>query len=139
MTFHTRIVALAAFTALACSTAGVALRANGAEFFEAQNDGRVVLYYFASVKDSKGNVLDKVMVTIHAKNADLKFPFRVNQPGHFRSPDIGKSIEGAGKTVDPKQIEISLAKTGYKTVKAPAIPDKMGAVDLGLYVMDPVQ
>ncbi len=123
--------------ALACATSGVALRANGAEFFEAQNDGRVVLYYFGNVKDSSGNVLDKLMVTITARNAGLTFPFRNDSPGHFRSPDIGKSIEGAGKTVDPSQIEVKITKAGYKLVKAPPIPDKKGAVDLGLFVLDP--
>ena len=41
--------------------------ANGAEFFEAQQDGPPVLYYFGNVKDTAGNVLDKVMVTIAVK------------------------------------------------------------------------
>ena len=97
---QTRILTVALAAALACATGSVGLRANGAEFFEAQNDGRVVLYYFGNVKDSKGNVLDKLMVTITAKNAGLTFPFRNDSPGHFRSPDIGKSIEGAGKAVE---------------------------------------
>lgn len=120
--------------------AGTSLRiqANGAEFFEAENDGKIVLYYFGNVKDSKGNVIDKVMVTITAKNANLTFPFRNDTPGHFRSPDIGKSIQGAGKPVDPAQIEISISKPGYKLVKAPKIPMKMGAVQLDAFVLDPV-
>lgn len=139
MTLQTRLVALVGIVALTCATAGVSLRANGAEFFEAQNDGRVVLYYFGSIKDSKGNVLDKLKVTITAKNAKLTFPFRNDSPGHFRSPDIGKSIEGAGQKVDPSQIEVTITKDGYKLVKAPTVPNKMGAVDLGQFVLDPVQ
>jgi hypothetical protein len=119
--------------------AGVGLRANGAEFFEAENDGRVVLYYFGSIKDSKGNPVDKAMVTIKAKNADMTFPFRNDAPGHFRSPDIGKSLEGIGKKVDPAQVEVTITKAGYKLVKAPKIPNKLGAVDLGLFVLDPAQ
>jgi hypothetical protein len=124
--------------ALLGSSASLRIHANGAEFFEAENDGKVVLYYFGSIKDSKGTVLDKVMVTITAKNAGLTFPFRNDTPGHFRSPDIGKSIQGAGKTVDPAQIEITITKAGYKLVKAPKVPNKMGAVQLDTFVLDPV-
>lgn len=137
MRLQAGIVVVAAAVALSGAVGSAGLRANGAEFFEAQNDGRVVLYYFGNVKDSKGNVLDKLMVTITARNAGLTFPFRNDSPGHFRSPDIGKSIEGAGKKVDPAQIEVKISKPGYKLVKAPAIPDKQGAVDLGLFVLDP--
>ena len=124
--------------ALLVSGTSVRIHANGAEFFEAENDGKVVLYYFGNVKDSKGSVVDKVMVTITAKNAGLTFPFRNDAPGHFRSPDIGKSIQGAGKAVDPAQIEITVSKPGYKLVKAPKIPNKMGAVQLDTFVLDPV-
>src|SRR5690348_3355906 len=131
MRLQTGIFVVAATVALSGAVGSTGLRANGAEFFEAQNDGRVVLYYFGNVKDSKGNVLDKLMVTITAKNAGLTFPFRNDSPGHFRSPDIGKSIEGAGKKVDPAQIEVKISKPGYKLVKAPAIPAKQGAVDRG--------
>jgi hypothetical protein len=123
--------------ALLASLAGATLRANGAEFFEAQNDGRVVLYYFGNIKDSKGNPVDKVMVTIKA--ADMTFPFRNDSPGHFRSPDIGRSLEGVGKKVDPAQVQVTITKKDYKLVKAPKVPAKLGAVDLGLFVMDPVE
>jgi hypothetical protein len=97
-----------------------------------------VLYYFGSVKDSKGNVLDKLMVTINVKNVSMTFPFRNNSPGHFRSPDIGKAIQGLGKTVDPAQIDITIAKPGYKIVRAPKMPSKLGAVQLD-FVLDPVK
>jgi hypothetical protein len=114
-----------------------AVRANGAEFFEAENDGRIVLYYFGNIKDSKGNPIDKVMVTIKA--GDMTFPFRNDAPGHFRSPDIGKSLEGVGKKVDPASVQVTVTKSGYKLVKAPQVPKKMGAVDLGMFVLDPAQ
>lgn len=114
--------------------------ANGAEFFEARQDGApAVLYYFGNVKDSKGNVVDKVMITISAKNVGLNFPFRNDAPGHFRSPDIGKAIKGMGKAVDPSQIEVTVAKPGYKLVKAPKVPNKLGAVQLETFVLDPVE
>jgi hypothetical protein len=139
MTRHIHIVALAAIVVTGCLAAPRALRANGAEFFEAENDGKIVLYYFGSVKDSKGAPLDKLMVTVTAKNAGLTFPIRNDAPGHFRTSDIGKAIEGMGKKVDPTQIDITIAKPGYKTVKTPAIPNKMGAVQLDTFVLDPVK
>jgi hypothetical protein len=120
-----------------CATAVVA--ANGVEFFNAQADGPTVLYYAGHVKDSKGNVIDKVMITISAKNVGMNFPFRNDSPGHFRSPDIGKAIQGLGKTVDPTQIEVTVSKAGYKVVTAPKIPNKLGAVQLDTFVMDPVE
>jgi hypothetical protein len=135
----TRAVVLAVLVAaaLVAPPASHPVRANGAEFFEAENDGTIVLYYFGHVKDSKGNVLDKLMVTITAKNVKMTFPFRNDSPGHFRSPDIGKAIQGLGKTVDPSQIDITVTKDGYKVVKAPKIPNKMGAVLLENFVLDP--
>ena len=119
-------------------SAALVLHANGAEFFEAENDGKTVLYYFGSVKDSKGTVLDKLMVTIKVKSVSMTFPFRNNSPGHFRSVDIGKAVQGLGKTVDPAQVEITVTKPGYKVVRAPKIPNKLGAVQLD-FVLDPVK
>ena len=69
----------------------------------------------------------------------MNFPFRNDAPGHFRSPDIGKAIQGLGKTVDPAQIEITITKAGYKVVRAPKIPNKLGAVQLDDFVLDPVE
>ena len=89
------------------------------------------------MKDTAGNVLDKVMVTISVKNAGMNVPFRNDSPGHFRSPDIGKALKGLGKAVDPTQIEIKITKPGYKLVKSPAIPNKQGAVQLDQFVMAP--
>ena len=116
-----------------------AIRANGAEFFEAENDGKVVLYYFGQIKDSKGAPLDKLMVTVKAKNVDMTFPIRNDSPGHFRTSDIGRAIEGLGKKVDPSQIEITVTKAGYKVVTSPRIPNKLGAVQLDTFVLDPVK
>jgi hypothetical protein len=40
--------------------------------------------------------------------------------------------------VDPAQIDITIAKPGYKIVRAPKIPTKLGAVQLD-FVLDPVK
>src|SRR5262245_58034232 len=96
---------LAVLVILTLSLAGArATFANGAEFFAAQQDGPPVLYYFGNVKDSQGNVLDKLMITISVKSVGISVPFRNDAPGHFRSPDIGKALKGLGKPVDPAQI-----------------------------------
>ena len=66
-----RVSILAAAIVLAgVATSGV-LSANGVEFFNAQVDGPTVLYYAGHIKDSQGNVVDKVMVTISAKNVGM--------------------------------------------------------------------
>jgi len=130
-------VRLLAMAVLALFTSAAAL-ANGVEFFNAQNEGPAVLYYFGHVKDSNGNVLDKLMITVSAKNIGMNFPFRNDSPGHFRSPDVGRAIQGLGKTVDTSQIEVTITKAGYKMVSAPKIPNKLGAVQLDNIVMEPV-
>jgi hypothetical protein len=135
---HLRFAVVGTMLAGALIAAPRAIRANGAEFFEAENDGKVVLYYSGSVKDSQGNPLDKLMVTVSAKNAGLTFPMRNDAPGHFRTIDVGRAIQGAGKTIDPAQIEITITKQGYKMVKVPKIPNKLGAVVLDGFVLDPV-
>jgi hypothetical protein len=139
MTVRPGLAALVAVAVLGTLGTSALVRANGAEFFEAENDGKVVLYYSGQVKDSKGTVLDKVIVTISVKNVGMNFPFRNDAPGHYRSTDIGKAIQGVGKPIDPSQIEIKITKAGYKTVKAPKIPNKLGAVQLDTYVLDPIQ
>ena len=136
MKFRTSLAIALGIAALGVTSTAV-VRANGAEFFAAQQDGPPVLYYFGNVKDSQGNVLDKLMITISVKNAGMNVPFRNDAPGHFRSPDIGKALKGLGKAIDPSQIEVKIAKPGYKLVKAPAVPNKLGAVQLDLFVMDP--
>ena len=136
MKLYPGLVAWVGAAVIAASSGGTLLRANGAEFFEAENDGKIVLYYFGNIKDSKGNPLDKVTVTIVA--GDLTFPFRNDQPGHFRSIDVGKSIEASGKKVDPAQVRISASKAGYKMVSAPKIPNKMGSVQIDTIILDPV-
>jgi hypothetical protein len=135
MTLRTRLATtLVGVVALGLATSGI-VRANGAEFFEAQQDGPPILYYFGSVKDTAGNVLDKLMITISVKDAGMNVPFRNDAPGHFRSPDIGKALKGLGKNVNPAQIEIKITKPGYKLVKSAPVPNKLGAVQLDQFVM----
>jgi hypothetical protein len=138
MKITTKLVAVMGALALAAAVS-TDLRANGTEFFDAEHDGEVLLYYFGNVRDTKGGVVDKFMITVKDKSSDLTFPFRNDTPGHFRSPDIGKAIKGAGKPVDPRMIEVTISKPGYKIVRAPRVPDKQGAVELDTFIVEPVQ
>jgi hypothetical protein len=101
-------------------TAGVAW-ANGEEFFGTK-DTKLDMYYFGHIKDTDGKVLDNAVVTVVAKNLNMKFPFRNDAPGHFRSPDIGKAIKGLGKAIDPAQMEITIVKKGYVMASPVKLP-----------------
>lgn len=131
------LLGLLGVVASGATPAGV-VRANGTEFFDAEHDGEVLLYYFGNVRDTKGQVVDKFMVTIKDKAAGLTFPFRNDTPGHFRSPDVGKAIKGSGKPVDPRNIEVTISKAGYRIVRAPKVPDKQGAVELDNFIVEAV-
>jgi hypothetical protein len=117
------IVSLGALV-LVCGllTAGVAW-ANGEEFF---GDKDMVLdtYFFGHIKDPGGKVLDNAVVTVRARDLDMKFPFRNDAPGHFRSPDIGRAVKGLGKQLDLAQIEIEVAKKGYVLAGPIRLPKK---------------
>src|SRR5262245_59957276 len=109
---------------LACGVLGAgAAWANGAEVFGTK-DTKLDMYYFGHIKDTDGKVLDNAVVTVIAKNISMKFPFRNDAPGHFRSPDIGKAIKGLGKTIDPSQMEITIQKKGYVLTAPVKVPNK---------------
>src|SRR5262249_24172487 len=97
--------------------------ANGEEFFGTK-DTKLDMYYFGHIKDTDGKVLDNAVVTVVAKNISMKFPFRNDAPGHFRSPDIGKAIKGLGKTIDPSEMEITIQKKGYLLTAPVKVPNK---------------
>ena len=136
MTVQSRLAGFLTCAAIVLGLSGV-VWANGEEFFEADDAGSMVLYYFGHVKDANGKSLDNLLITISAKNVKMNFPFRNDAPGHFRSPDVGKAIKGLGKTVDPAQIDANVVKAGYKLARLTTIPNKLGAVQLE-FVMEPV-
>lgn len=132
-----RFVTFTAACAVALLTMSAVAWANGEEFFEDET-GKPQLYYFGHVKDSKGKSLDGILVTVSVKNVGMNFPFKNDAPGHFRSPDVGKALIGLGKKIDVNQVEVKVAKPGYKLTKAVKVPNKLGAVQLE-FVMDPAQ
>lgn len=105
---------------------GIAL-ANGGEFFlPAPEHGKVDLVYFGHIKDTDGNYLDGVEMTIKVDGIGMTFPFDNDSIGHYRSPDVGAQIKDNGETVDPSKITITASKKGYKVVtpKTNAVPMK---------------
>jgi hypothetical protein len=128
-----------AVAGVACVLVGAGLAwANGEEFFGTK-DTKLDTYYFGHIKDASGKVLDNAVVTVVAKDLNLKFPFRNDAPGHFRSPDIGKAVKGLGKTIDPSQIEIVVLKKGYRLAAPVRVPNKaeggIGPLDL---ILEPI-
>ena len=108
-------------------TASAPTFANGGEFFlPAPEHGHVDLVYFGHIKDTDGNYLDQVEMTIHVDGIGMTFPFDNDTVGHYRSPDVGAQIKDNGEAIDASKITISAAKKGYKVVtpKSNAVPLK---------------
>ena len=137
MKLNTRLTTILGAAAIALA-GSITVVANGTEFFDASHDGEVLLYYYGNVRDSKGAVVDNFRVTVNAKNVPLNMPFRNDVPGHFRSPDVGRAIKESGKPVDPRFIEVTISKPGYRVTRAPKVPDKQGAVLLDGWVLEPI-
>ena len=112
------------------------LLANGESFFIPAAKGPVDLVYFARVKNARtGRPIEKPpYVTIVDPYSGLIIPFVGDSPGHFRSPDIGKSIkEVTTHPVDTRQLEIVVSAMGYQTVKVGTIPrQSKGAIELNV-------
>ena len=104
--------ALAAVVALGVmSTCPVASWANGGGFFSDDEDDTADLgpAFFGFVKDAKGKFVQDVEITATIKSQNSTYVLHTDVTGHYRIPGFSKSI-------DPKDIEISAAKSGYKIV-----------------------
>ena len=114
------------------------LLANGESFFIPAVRGPVDLVYFARVKNARtGRPIEKPpYVTIVDPYSGLIIPFVGDSPGHFRSPDIGKSIkEVTTHPIDTSQLEIVVSAMGYQTVKVGPIPrQSKGAIELNVKI-----
>ena len=128
---HSSVLAIVA-ALLATGT----LLANGESFFIPAVRGPVDLVYFARVKNARtGRPIEKPpYVTIVDPYSGLIIPFVGDSPGHFRSPDIGKSIkEVTTHAIDTRQLEIVISAMGYQTVKVGNIPrQSKGAIELNV-------
>jgi hypothetical protein len=108
--------------------------ADGYEFFTVDRGRPVNLVYVGQIRDrDTGKVVrEPAYFMVTEKHSGMTFPFVNDRPGHFRSPDIGESVEElAGTTVDPKNLEFELSVAGYKTMKLTEVPRKnKGVVEL---------
>jgi hypothetical protein len=104
-----------AILSLAVSAVGALTAfANGGDFFEelsatwgAANADEGVPY-FGYVKDTRGKMVGNVAITATTANGS-SFVVQSDKMGHYRIP-------GFSKSVDPKLVQITCAKTGYKLV-----------------------
>ena len=122
---------------LAFAAAGPAW-ADGYEFFTVDRGKTVKLAYVGQIRE-KGSgriVRDPAYFMVTEKRSGMTFPFANDRPGHYRSPDIGESVEElAGTSVSPKDLEFSLEVAGYKSVNVTGAPRKStGIVELNFIV-----
>jgi hypothetical protein len=112
--------------------------ADGYEFFTVDRGKPVNLVYVGQIRDKQTGrmVREPAYFMVTEKHSGMTFPFVNDRPGHFRSPDIGESVEElAGTEVDPKNLEFELSVAGYKTVTLTSVPRKSkGVVELNFRV-----
>lgn len=127
-----------ALALLACTAIASPAWADGYEFFTVDRGKPVNLVYVGQIRDKQTGrmVREPAYFMVTEKHSGMTFPFVNDRPGHFRSPDIGESVEElAGTSVDPKNLEFELSVAGYKTVKLTEVPRKnKGVVELNFKV-----
>jgi hypothetical protein len=113
-------------------------RADGYEFFTVDRGRPVNLVYVGQIRDKHtGRVVrEPAYFMVTEKRSGMTFPFVNDRPGHYRSPDIGESVqELAAATVDPADLEFEVSVAGYKSVKLTSVPRKnKGVVEVNFKV-----
>jgi hypothetical protein len=114
------------------------VRGNGYEFFTVDRAHSVKLAYVGQIREkATGRIVrEPAYFMVTEKRSGMTFPFVNDRPGHYRSPDIGQSVEELAATaVDPKDLEFELAVTGYKSVTLTKAPRKnKGIVEVNFLV-----
>ena len=87
--------------------------ANGGDFFEElsatwQNNSDEGVPYFGFIKDSKGKLIPNASVTATTPSGS-SFVVQADNMGHYRIP-------GFSKSVDPKRVQVTCSKPGYRLV-----------------------
>ena len=101
--------AAAAVALLVCAPAF----ANGGDFFEElsatwQNNADEGVPYFGFVRDAKGKMIPNATVTATTASGS-SFVVQADTMGHYRIP-------GFSKSVDPKLVQVTCSKPGYRLV-----------------------
>ena len=127
-----------AVTVLASATLVRPAWADGYEFFTVDRGKPVNLVYVGQIreKDTGRVVREPAYFMVNEKRSGMTFPFVNDRPGHYRSPDIGESVEElAGFTVNPADLEFEVSVAGYKNVKLSNAPRRnQGVVELNFRV-----
>ena len=112
------------------------VRANGENFFApVPSDGPVHLAYVGRIKDAvTGRQIKKeLLMTITDSKTSAFFPIMDDQPGHYRTPDIGRMLKGMGEDVDPKRLSAEIIVDGYKPKVLEVFPRRAhGVVELNI-------
>lgn len=81
---------------------------NGASFFDDDDhDDNVGPGFFGFVKETNGKLVPDAIITASIKQMNSTVTARTNVMGVYRIPGFAKSI-------DPKQVDITCSKEGYK-------------------------
>jgi hypothetical protein len=85
--------------------------ANGKGFFEEleEDEEDVGPPYFGFVKEPNGKFMPDATIVATIKSMNSSVTVRTDVQGHFRIPGFSKSI-------DPKEVDITCSKDGYKQV-----------------------
>ena len=102
-------VAIAAASFFACMPAF----ANGGDFFEElsatwQTNSDEGVPYFGFVRDAKGKLIPNATVMATTASGS-SFVVQADNMGHYRIP-------GFSKSVDPKRVQVTCSKPGYRLV-----------------------
>ena len=112
--------------------------ADGYEFFTVDRGKAAKLVYVGQIreKDSGRVVREPAYFMVTEKRSGMTFPFVNDRPGHYRSPDIGESVEQlAGSAVNPADLEFEVSVAGYKNVKLTNAPRRnKGVVEMNFRV-----
>ncbi len=104
---------LVAAIAAASLLASVPAFANGGDFFEElsatwQSNSDEGVPYFGFVRDAKGKMIPNATVTATTASGS-SFVVQADNLGHYRIP-------GFSKSVDPKRVQVTCSKPGYRLV-----------------------
>lgn len=104
--------------------------ANGDDFFEpAGTDQPIDLVYVGHVRDKQTGRLirEPAYITVNDTYGGMTFPFTYDTPGHFRSPDIGLALTGAGAE-RRDLLEMRAVVAGYKNATITKMPRRTKGV-----------
>jgi len=131
-------ILITALAALASTALVTPAWADGYEFFTVDRGKAAKLVYVGQIREKESGrvVREPAYFMVTEKRSGMTFPFVNDRPGHYRSPDIGESVEElAGFTVNPADLEFEVSVAGYKNVKLTNAPRRnKGVVEMNFRV-----